>query len=683
MDKSKALNCLTWVIGGAQGSGVDSAANIFSRSCAQGGLHIFGNREYYSNIKGEHSYFTVRVSNKTVRSHVDSIDILVSFDAETVFKHGDKVTKGGAIIYDAGLINTTIQEVSTIDEYASARITNMLEKAGKEFTVQGMLNYAKDNGVVLYGIPYFRLIKDFSEKINEPSLSKLTRMINVIALSVSMAILDFDKDILIRSIRHIFRAKPKIADMNVTAANYAYNYVSTEFDVSGFNFKLKCTHPSSDMILVQGNQSSAMGKIIAGCRLQTYYPITPASDDSEFLESNQIIEQNNGKKGSIVVIQTEDEIAAIAMAIGGALTGVRSATATSGPGFSLMAEALGWSGINEVPLLVSLYQRTGPSTGLPTRHEQGDLMFAINAGHGEFPRIVYASGDIEESFYDTIKAFNFAEKYQLPVIHMLDKAIANSIMTCKNFDQYKIDIDRGELLENVPTSLFKAKEKEGGEGEDVGQQQQQQQQQHYLRFKLTESPVSPRVPLGTENGVFWNSGDEHDEEGHISEDPVVRTRMMDKRMRKLDVALKEISDEDKILSYGNDDVGDNNDILPSSNIDLTLISWGSTKGAILDAMDQLNTEGKRIKFIQVKLLHPFPAKQLEEMLGDNGVTIVDIEMNYSSQLGLLFEQNLNRNIDYRVVKYNGRPMSSSEIYNALMWIIDGDAPRRIVLKHGT
>ena len=130
------------------------------------------------------------------------------------------------------------------------------------------------------------------------------------------------------------------------------------------------------------------------------------------------------------------------MAIGGALTGVRSATATSGPGFSLMAEALGWAGMNEVPLVVSLYQRTGPSTGLPTRHEQSDLMFAINAGHGEFPRIVFASGDIEESFYDTIKAFNFAEKYQLPVIHMLDKAIANSVMTCKNFDQYRISIER-------------------------------------------------------------------------------------------------------------------------------------------------------------------------------------------------------------------------------------------------
>ena len=147
--------------------------------------------------------------------------------------------------------------------------------------------------------------------------------------------------------------------------------------------------------------------------------------------------------------QTEDEIAAITMAIGGALTGVRSATATSGPGFSLMAEALGWAGINEVPVVVSLYQRAGPSTGLPTRHEQGDLMFAINCGHGEFPKIVFASGDIEESFYDTIKAFNFAEKYQLPVIHMLDKAIANSIMTCKVFDQHRINIDRGRLVEYV------------------------------------------------------------------------------------------------------------------------------------------------------------------------------------------------------------------------------------------
>ena len=398
-----------------------------------------------------------------------------------------------------------------------------------------------------------------------------------------------------------------------------------------------------------------MGKIVAGCRFQTYYPITPASDDSEFLESNQIIEQAyDGRKGSILVIQTEDEIAAITMAIGGALTGVRSATATSGPGFSLMAEALGWAGINEVPVVVSLYQRAGPSTGLPTRHEQGDLMFAINCGHGEFPKIVFASGDIQESFYDTIKVFNFAEKYQLPVIHVLDKAIANSLTTCKIFDQRSINIDRGQLLENVP---------QFAETGTAG---------NYRRFKLDANPISPRIALGKENGIFWNTGDEHTEEGHITEDPDNRIKMMNKRMSKLDVALKEIPDEDKAKAYGQDD--------PSGGI--TIVSWGSTKGAILDAMDRLVAEGKKVKFIQIRLMHPFPSALIEKMLVNSKV-LVDIEMNYTSQLGVLIKQNLSCNIDYRIVKYNGRPMSSSEVYNALMSIINGNAKRRIVLEHGT
>jgi len=650
----KVTNSLTWVIGGAQGSGVDSAANIFSRACAQAGMYIFGKREFYSNIKGEHSYFTVRVSEEPVRSHVDDIDILVSFDAETVFRHGDRVTKNGAIIYDSTLTQTTVQEVHSIDYHASERIAKMLQAHSKPVTVQGMLDYAKDNGAILYKIPYFSLLKQFSEKINDPSLSKLTRMVNVMALSASMAILDFDSEILDKAIKFVFRAKPKVADSNIAAARYAYNYIKSQFDLTKFKLKLNSRQPSQNIILVQGNQSSAMGKITAGCRFQTYYPITPASDDSEFLESNQIIRQTDNNDGSIVVVQTEDEIAAITMAIGGALTGARSATATSGPGFSLMAEALGWAGMNEVPLVVSLYQRAGPATGLPTRHEQGDLMFAINAGHGEFPRIVFASGDIEESFYDTIKAFNFAEKYQMPVIHLLDKAIANSIMTCNIFDQNKVTIDRGQLLQTIPNSTPTG---EGG---------------HYLRFKLDENPVSPRVTLGTENGIFWNTGDEHSEEGHISEDPVVRVNMMNKRLGKLDLALKEISNEDKAVMYGEEDSTDG----------LTLLSWGSTKGAILDALDRLLAEGKKIKFIQIRLMHPFPAVLLEQML-ENTKVLVDIEMNYTSQLGLLLKQNLNRDANYRIVKYNGRPMSSSEVYNAIKRIINGDAPRRIVLENGT
>jgi 2-oxoglutarate/2-oxoacid ferredoxin oxidoreductase subunit alpha len=647
-------NSLTWMIGGAQGSGVDSAANIFSRACCQGGLYIFGNREYYSNIKGEHSYFAVRVSEDPIRSHVDDINILVSFDAETVFRHADKVTKGGAIIYDSDLSSTALQEVPTIDDPAAERITEMFENGGNPITVNGMLELARRNGAVLYDIPYFGLLKQFSEKINEPALSKLTRMINVMALSASMAILDFDKEILGKAIKFVFKAKPKIADNNVLAANYAYEYVKSRFDLLQSQFRLSCKPPSADIILVQGNQSSAMGKMVAGCRFQTYYPITPASDDSEFLESNQIVDQTDGRKGSMVVVQTEDEIAAITMAIGGALTGVRSATATSGPGFSLMAEALGWSGMNEVPLVVSLYQRAGPSTGLPTRHEQADLRFAIHAGHGEFPRIVFASGDIEESFYDSIKAFNFAEKYQLPVIHMLDKAIANSVMTCKYFDQSRVAIDRGRLVQSLGPSV-----EVGAAG-------------HYLRFKLDKNPISPRIPLGTENGIFWNSGDEHTEEGHITEDPFIRIKMMDKRLSKLNVALEEISGEDKAVSYGQLD--------PS--LALTVISWGSTKGAILDALDQLALEAKRVHFVQVRLLNPFPSILLERMLLNTKI-LVDIEMNHTSQLGSLVSEYLHRNIDYRIVKYNGRPMSSSEIYNSLTRIINGNAPRRIVLEHGT
>jgi 2-oxoglutarate ferredoxin oxidoreductase subunit alpha len=412
------------------------------------------------------------------------------------------------------------------------------------------------------------------------------------------------------------------------------------------------------MILVQGNQSSALGKLTAGCRFQTYYPITPAADDSEFLEANEIIPLLDGNEGSILVLQTEDEIAAITMAIGGALTGTRSATATSGPGFSLMAEALGWAGMNEVPIVVSLYQRAGPATGLPTRHEQGDLLFAIRAGHGEFPRVVFASGDIEESYYDSIKAFNFAEKFQMPVIHMLDKAIANSVTTCRIFDQNRVHIDRGSFLEKI--SL------------DSGGTKQ------YRRFRLTKNnnsyntidSISPRVPLGTENGIFWNTGDEHDEEGHISEDPNNRTTMMNKRMGKLKMALDEIDEEDKAILYGAKD--------PNA---LIVISWGSTKGAILDAMDKLIEEGKMIRFVQLRLLYPFPSDRVKSLI-DGYKPLVDIEMNYSSQLASLINENLSVRMDYLIAKYNGRPMSSSEIYDALVRIISGKAPRRIILERG-
>jgi 2-oxoglutarate ferredoxin oxidoreductase subunit alpha len=641
-------NSLSWVIGGAQGSGVDSAANIFSRACAIGGLHLFGKREYYSNIKGEHSYFTVRVSDEPLRSHVDEINMLVSFDAETIFRHFQEVSPSGAIIYDSEIIHTLLDEVPTVDDLAAARIKKVLQKAGLGFTIQDALDYAKRRGVVLFPIPFFQILQEFAQKANDPTLSRLTRMVNVMALSASMAIVDFDSQVLARAIQFIFRTKKKVADLNVQASVHTYNYAKAKFAQSRFRYCLKTKPAAPDMIIVQGNQSSALGKMVAGCRFQTYYPITPASDDSEFLEANEILDLDSGKKGSTVVIQTEDEIAAITMAIGSALTGVRTATATSGPGFSLMAEALGWAGMNEVPVVISLYQRAGPSTGLPTRHEQGDLNFAINAGHGEFPRIVLASGDIEESFYDTIKAFNFADRYQMPVIHMLDKAIANSLITCRNFNVNKVAIDRGVRVKQI------TEEDKGAAG-------------NYLRFKLSNNPISPMVVLGTKNAIFWNSGDEHTEEGHITEDPEMRVKMMDKRMTKMDIAINEIPDEDKAVAYGSGDI--------------VIISWGSTKGVILDAVDKLAAEGMKVKFVQIRLMHPFPSELVKSMLKD-AKTMVDIEMNYSGQLSSLVRQHTGLEAHYHIIKYNGRPMSLEEVYNGVKRIIDSDAPRRQVLRSG-
>ena len=195
-----------------------------------------------------------------------------------------------------------------------------------------------------------------------------------------------------------------------------------------------------------------------------------------------------------------------------------------------------------------MYQRSGPSTGLPTRHGQDDLLFTVFAGHGDFPKIVYASGDIEESFYDTgRRCFNYADIYQVPVIHMMDKFLSSSVVTCKKFDPAKISINRGKLIDKI-------------EGE-------------YKRFAFTDDGISPRSRLGLDNGIFWNTGDESDEYGHISEDPQIRIKMMDKRMSKMNLALQEIPINEQAISFGIHEY--------------TIISWGSTKGPIIDAQEML------------------------------------------------------------------------------------------------
>ncbi len=629
----------TWLIGGPQGSGVESGANIFSRVCAEMGYQVFGKREFYSNIKGEHSYFTLRISDQKIHSTVNDVNLMVSFDAETIFRHFDEVISGGGIIYDSDLEKIKTDDVNTLDAPFKERLHKDLESKNKPFTIPGVLEIAKEKGVSLFPVSFKSILTSLAEETENPRLKGLVRMYNVIGVSLSLGLVKMPTDSLHKTIDTIFSKKPEIAKINRQAANYSYNYATEKFE--SFNHELSGTEKEPGTLLVQGHMGTALGKMACGCRFQPYYPITPASDESVYLETNELLEIIDDRPGSTVVIQTEDEICSMGMTIGGALTGTRSATCTSGPGFALMTEMLGWAGINEVPIVITNYQRSGPSTGLPTRHGQDDLLFSVYAGHGDFPKIVYASGDIEESFYDTGNCFNYADTFQVPVIHMMDKFLASSVITCKRFDPQKISIDRGKLLEKVNDG--------------------------YRRFEFTDDGISPRSRLGIDNGIFWNTGDESDETGHISEDPVLRVKMMDKRMSRLDLILKKIPDSEQVVSFGVEDY--------------TIISWGSAKGPIIDALEMLKKEGISIGYIQLKLLHPFPTNYVNFLLKD-AKTLIDIEANYSAQLGKLFTQNIKRDIDYFILKYTGRVMTSTEIYDSLKKIIQNKANKREVLMHG-
>src|SRR5256886_1398683 len=553
--------------GGPQGSGVDSSANIFAGACALSGLWTFGSREYYSSIKGPHSYFEVRANSERIRSQVNNVNLLATFDAETLIRHADEVCPGGGIIYDPTFSAIEIDKVDTIEQPVVARVKDRLAKQGLPGTVAGILEEAKKRNVNLYPIPYNDIVAKTAAQIGEHQLSKVSRIVNVLSVAASFAILGFDLNYLNQSIARTFGSKKKVIDMNEIGAKMAYD-IAKGLPKQSFSYQLKPIQ-NQPRLLLMGNEAVALGKIVGGCRVQTYYPITPAADESEFIESHENFDLVDGgqpgKKGSVLVTQTEDEIAAITMAIGAALAGARAATSTSGPGFSLMVEGLGWAGMNEVPVVITQYSRGGPSTGQPTRHEQGDLKFVLSASHGEFPRIVLCSGH-----------------------------------------------------------------------------------------------------------RFWNSGDEHDEMGHIEEDPFNRISMMDKRMTKLETAAREIPEMEKFNFF------------PSTRkqADATLVSWGSTKGPILDAMKLLEKDGISVEFLQIRLANPFPTESVREKLSKAKLPI-DIEQNYSAQMAQVIAEKTMMDIKNKIVKYNGRPMTQDEIYESVKRIISNPTQnKRVVLTHG-
>ena len=591
----KTVNDLSWMIGGPQGTGVDSSATLFARACVAGGLWIFGKREYHSNIIGEHSYFQIRVSSKQVGSHLDPVHLLATFEDSTARIHAHEVVPDGALLYDP--------------------------------TVTHPENLNLPKGVLLVPLDYAEVLRQVAAETGE-SFSKLVIMKNTISVAASFALLDFDISVLEKGLAGIFTGrKAKLVPMNMAVAKKAYSFIKRE-SVEKFPYKLEQIHGVPQRLVMTGTTAVAVGKLKAGCRFQTYYPITPASDESVYLEGLP--------EHGMLVMQCEDEISSVEQAIAASIMGVRASTSTSGPGFSLMAEGIGWAGMNEVPLVVFNYQRGGPATGLPTRHEQGELFSAIHFAHGEFPRIVIAPADHEEYFYDSFEAFNYADRYQTPVVVLTDKNIGNNTQSFLPFDESQLRIDRGKVATKEDMSRYSI------DG-------------MYKRFAFTEAGISPRTFPGTQGGIFWMTGDEHNELGNIDESSANRVPMHEKRMKKLEIAAREIPEKDQIRFYGD------------ASADLTLVSWGSPKGAILDALPKLKAAGVNANFLLVHLLWPFTIEAVTRIL-KKAKKIVDIEMNYSGQLASLVRRETGIQIPHKILKWNGRPISETEIVEGVLQV---------------
>ena len=632
---------LAWRIGGPQGSGINRIARLFARACAAQGMEVICRREYHSNIMGRHSYNDVVISAQALQCHRESTDILVTFDAESLCRHVHSLKPRGFALYADADGDVGLGRLPYLDQRLRDDLNAALSAAELPETTQGLLEMAEQRGVRTVCIPYQALLERLADELGMVKKA-VSATQNMLAVAISAALIGMPEQALLAALEQTFLGKEHIVRMNREAVAIAYNHAQ---QLQPHAFRISLHGQASPRLLLDGTQSVALGKLAAGMGFQSYYPISPATDESTFLEAHAEVRSTRGETCGPLVLQVEDELAAINMASGAALTGARSATATSGPGFSLMAEGLGWAGMNEVPLVITLYQRGGPSTGMPTRTDQGDLLFALHAGHGEFPRIIIASGDVASCFYDAAQAFDYAERYQTPVIQMLDKALTSTLQTVPVFDTAAVTIDRGAVFASSD-----------------------QQPQAVARFSLTASGISPRPLLGQPGTWYWSTGVEHSEWGQVSEDPVLREQMMEKRARKLALAAAEIPLSEKLEIYGDEDAA------------FTIFTWGSNKGAVLDALQQLSDRGIRARAVVLRLLWPFPGDAVQALLQSASPSVM-VECNYSAELNSLFVQQARRGCDHLVLKYSGRPISAEALLPQLVSIQAGDAGYRNVLRN--
>jgi 2-oxoglutarate ferredoxin oxidoreductase subunit alpha len=627
------------ILGGSQGAGLETSMAVLGRALARKGYGVIADREYFSNITGRHSYIHMLISSTRLpRSLRYPVEILASIDAETIFTHFDNVVEKGVVIYDKNQLNKNIDNIPSIEDYTREKIKTKLAKLGVNPVIKNVVDYLeKERNIKPIEIDFTYIIKLLTQrfKIDPRQASRYVSGLIVSAVSV---VIGLEEKFVKYGFEQQFRERRYLIEHNIAL------YELVNDSIARFRNIVKIDEPKiglNKLMMLTGNDVVAIAKIVAGVRYQSYYPITPAADESFTIEKYEYNEVNGKAVGPIIVMQTEDEIAAICSAIGASLSGSRSSTATSGPGYDLMVEGLSFAGANEVPVVITYYQRGGPSTGQPTRGSQSDLMNAVFAAHGEFTRVVLSSGDHVEAFYDTIEAFNIAEKYQVPVIHLLDKFLANTIASIPVPDIDKVRIDRGKIVFNGPS---------------------------YKRFDLSNL-ISPRAYLGSDNIVMWYSGDEHDEYGHIVEDPENRLKMYSKRIEKMKLILEETPLDIKMGIYGD------------KNPDYVIIGWGSVKCVALDTIETLSSK-LRLRYINMKLLWPFPRKEFLEIVKDTpSERIIAVEHSYGVNIASLIAMATGVTVTKKIAKFTGRPITLNEMIEAVERIIFKNE-RHVVLSYG-
>jgi 2-oxoglutarate ferredoxin oxidoreductase subunit alpha len=571
------MNDMTFKIAGAAGQGLESSGAGFAQALAQGGLHVFGLPDYMSRIRGGLNSFQIRVHEKPLFCHEEAVHVLLPLNKEALETYQDEVVKGGGIIYDEDL------------------------KVDRR-TISG-------RGRKAMPVPLLEIAQEHGERV----------MANTAALGAAAGVVGYAYERLADVIRSNFRSKgDEVVAANLRVARAAYLYAQEQY-AAGFEWKLEQVPDAPQRMVMAGNQALAVGALAGGCRFISAYPMTPATSIIEWMAKHE-------HQFGVVTKHAEDEIAAICMAIGANFVGARAMTATSGGGFSLMSEALGLAGMNEVPLVVVEAQRGGPSTGLPTRTEQSDLLFVLNASQGEFPRLLLAPGTIEEYFECGWRSFNLAERYQTPVIVLSDQLLASSVRTIEmeDIDFDKVVIDRGKLLSDAELDALT---------------------EPYKRHRFVEDGISPRAVPGHPKAIYATASDEHDEFGHITEDMENRVKMMQKRMEKFESARQAIEPPTR---YG------------PTEAPIILVGWGSTYGVLREVVDRLDGGARLVHFCD---LWPFPVQEAADAL--QGGKVVSVENNYTGQFKRLLQSETCIEVDHVITRYDGRPFSPEGVMAGL------------------